>query len=491
MVSGSNFCIDKQEANQDMTFAQADAYCKAKNQRLCTTAEYMFSCSNLANVIQWNTQGATEEWQSNDGNTPTCASNQQARVNSIASCPPASQKQTYNCTEATRSISVRCCSDLVGGVSNVPATMIFKGTNSLNATQALTFNTDTGEIQGLRAAGTGLISGIYFDKIPQANGTNLGVFVFTQITIAANVTVTGSGNSALVLLSSSTCDISGTINVSGANSPDVTSSSSTSPAGTGRCGGSNGGTGSNLDYQGATSGFGSGAGSVGTPGVHYGNGGGGGGFGAGGGGGYGGTGIAGQNGTDTAGGAPGNDSYGKSGGGGGNPYGSPVCAPLYGGSGGGGGLSDADRNPDGSGSGGGGGGGAVQISCLGKLTIVSSGTINASGGNAGTAYGGGGGGGSGGSIFLEAPEVTNAGKLLAHGGIGGHGNLRWVPSGRTGGARGGLDLPRGGGGGTAESGGGGGGCGRIRIHTSSSGNFTNTGNVHPSTSPAFSSAKRP
>ncbi|HWU87500.1 MAG TPA: hypothetical protein VN253_09510 [Kofleriaceae bacterium] len=117
------------------------------------------------------------------------------------------------------------------------------------------------------------------------------------------------------------------------------------------------------------------------------------------------------------GGAGGNGSNGSPGVGGGS-----ISAPMdvYGGCAGG-------RGAGGGGAGGAGGssGGAIQLTAKTSITIASTGRINAggAGGRGAQSNGGGGGGGSGGFIGLDAPMVTvesNA-VLAANGGGGGTG----------------------------------------------------------------------
>ncbi|MCL2657371.1 MAG: hypothetical protein FWD62_08090 [Betaproteobacteria bacterium] len=98
----------------------------------------------------------------------------------------------------------------------------------------------------------------------------------------------------------------------------------------------------------------------------------------------------------------------------GQPYGTPELLPLIGGSGGGGGRGGANYP----GAGGGGGGGAILLASSGTLTVT--GSINATGGDAGDIAGTGagqiGGGGSGGAIKLMASSIKGNGGLTAVGG---------------------------------------------------------------------------
>ncbi len=121
------------------------------------------------------------------------------------------------------------------------------------------------------------------------------------------------------------------------------------------------------------------------------------------------------------GGGGGADSNGAGGGGhcgkgggenGGMPYGDAEISVLRGGSSGGSG----DLSSDGA------GGGAIQIVAAERITIGTTGLINAGGeggGSGGLSSQLAGGGGAGGAILLEAPEIVVAGILTANGGGGG------------------------------------------------------------------------
>jgi hypothetical protein len=356
------------------------------------------------------------------------------------------------------SVDAGVCLDL----SNVPSSTLELGEDALVVATDTTIDTDTGAIGGLRAAGTGLVDGIYFQVIAQASGPDLGVFSVNGLELASGATLWVEGANALVLVSTGDGDVAGTIDLTGLEGSDIYGSTGPNAGGLAVAGGGDGGAGSNNTYSGATDGEGEGPGWLGSAGVHYGNGGGGGGHCWGGGGGMGGSSSSAAAGTATAGGAgAGSGSeYGNYGGDGGDPYGAYRLEPLLAGSGGAGGLSDTDTNPNGGGGGGGAGGGALQISVDGALLV--SGVIDASGGRGGDAYGGGGGGGAGGGVLLEALELDISGALYAEGGRGGHGNLSWVPSGTTGGSGGAASAPGGGAAGR-ESGGGGAAAGWILL----------------------------
>ena len=132
------------------------------------------------------------------------------------------------------------------------------------------------------------------------------------------------------------------------------------------------------------------------------------------------------------------------------------------------------------------GGGAIQLIAGTSITIMTNGTINASGAGGGRSTlndNGGGGGGSGGMIVLEAPTIVNSGQVLANGGGGGAGNQfsedGGEPTSALVAAPGGRDLAHAGDGGPGAAaasrtggnghdgidggGGGGGGAGIIRV----------------------------
>jgi len=352
-------------------------------------------------------------------------------------------------------------------ISNVSDGFIGLGEVALAVIGSTTLDTDSGEITGLRTAGTGLVDGIWFEVLPQASGPDLGVFSVDGFSVAAGATLSVTGSAAAVIVSSADSEVAGRIDLFGEDGADIWGTSGPNAGGVAVAGGADGGDGSNNYYSGATSGYGAGAGLVGYPGIHYGNGGGGAGHCWGGAGGMGGSSSAASAGTASAGGDGGGSpsEYGYYGGDGGAPYGVARLEPLSAGSGGGGGVSDTDTNPNGGGGGGGAGGGALQISVDGALSV--SGTIDASGGDGGSAWGGAGGGGAGGALLLEALDLTVTGALYAEGGRGGDGNLNWVPSGVNGGAAGAGGAP-GGGAPSRESGGGGGAAGWLLLRYLSS-----------------------
>jgi hypothetical protein len=277
-------------------------------------------------------------------------------------------------------------------------------------------------------------------KVPQDNGPPLCVIDGERIAVSEYVQVTGE--SPLVLLATSTIEITAQLDVS-----------------------------SRATRIGAAAQLGCASG-VGTNGSAGGGGGGGGTYGF-----IGGGGGAGQLGMFTT--SPG-----------GSP--SPVLpqVAIYGGcAGGAGGIVTGTRAA------GGAGGGAVYMIARDRIFVSSTGSINASGagGRGAPIRGGGGGGGAGGFIALDAPMIMIDGAVFARGGGGGGGGgtttaggagtdpmpTTQTPggvAGSTGGTSGGdgCGAPNGMQGGITSSattggGGGGGGCGRIRVYGQRSG----------------------
>jgi hypothetical protein len=365
-------------------------------------------------------------------------------------------------------------------ISNVPTASLAEATAALEVLDGtVSINTSTGEISGIRAAGEGVVEGIYFKPTEQNDGGTVGLFAVTELTVAEGAVLELTGTLPGTILVAGDTSINGTIKLSGAKGSDASTGGPNAGA-TAIAGAGNGGNGSNTSYSGATAGTGTGHGFLGVAGVHYGNGGGGAGFCAGAGGGMGDRpSVAGKPGTMVAG---GNGGFiggdGGKGGNGGGAYGTETITPLVAGSGGAGGYSDTDHGPNGAGGGGGAGGGALQISVAGTLAIAEAGSINAQGGAGGDAWGGGGGGGSGGAILLEAQSINIAGALLAQGGRGGNGCSPWNNSGKGGYAGGLTDGPMWGGGGGTESGAGGGASGRIRLNAMVD-KLTITGTLQP------------
>lgn len=258
-------------------------------------------------------------------------------------------------------------------------------------TAPVTFNTDTGEIVGVRAAGSGVIAGIDFEV-----RNSVGVFRFGKLIVLPNATnadevVSFVGSNAVAWVSPDLVEVHASLNLSG------------------DCLGGLPGPGGFAGGAPGLAGAGTGGGGAGVTAMGGGSGGGGGGHGAPGG--AGGTLYpTGPTGPTVAGGA-----FGPA-------WNDPEISILHGGGGGGGGASGGT---------GGGGGGAIQI--VSNVEIEFRGTfdgsnhssgINASGcGGQGSSVGGAGGGGAGGAILLEAPYLRTGEKLsnfiVAGGGGGG------------------------------------------------------------------------
>ena len=343
------------------------------------------------------------------------------------------------------------CYPMRGGLES----MVGLATHELVVGTAATLDTDTGEVSGLRAAGAGLVDGLWYEVVTQSDGSELAVLVVDALEVSTGVTLTVVGVRPLALVAADDVVINGTLDLSGASGSANGDSTSSVAGGAAGPGGGDGGRGSNRTYSGDTDGSGVGHGLIAWEGVHYGNGGGGAGACWGGGGGAGDRPtVAGGDGTATAGGARG---YGGGDGGRGGEGGPPTLPDVVaGGAGGAGGVSDTDRGPSGGDGGGGGGGGGLQFSSLGDVVVA--GVIDATGGPGGDAYGGGGGSGAGGTVFLEGASVDVSGRIDLSGGRGGYG----VQSTTNGGAGGSGATPQGRGG-TAQGGGGGGAVGWYAI----------------------------
>ncbi len=308
-------------------------------------------------------------------------------------------------------------------------------------------DTDSGEIQGVRPGGEGVLNGIGFRIV-----NNIAVWKFHSLTI--NKDIDFRGGHAAVLAANRTIEVNDKLDVGG--------DCSFQNAGPG---GSRGGI-----FEQDGSGTGKGLKGNGVPDNASG----------GSGGGYGATGSGGAS------------STGQTATTGGGTFGNPEITMLVGGAGGGGGGGDLT-----SGGVGGGGGGALHLVANDRITTSANGGINAGGcgGNRAVVQdAAGGGGGSGGTILLEAVAVDVSTGILAVngggggggdslGGGGGDGPLSRTPAsggGGTGGGTNGSSGGRGGAGGgpgalsgspgasgsaNQNAGGGGGGVGRIRINT--------------------------
>jgi len=100
-------------------------------------------------------------------------------------------------------------------ISNVDPSLVWLGESPLVVTVDTTVDTTTGEITGIRADGTGLESGIWFDTVAQETGPVLGVFSVAGLEIGADATLTVTGANALVVLSSEDALIEGYVDLGG------------------------------------------------------------------------------------------------------------------------------------------------------------------------------------------------------------------------------------------------------------------------------------
>ena len=337
------------------------------------------------------------------------------------------------------------CAVLVpGGGTVLPADLDDDAQLQAVTLTAVTLDSDSGEITGVRGGGPGVISGIGYE----ARAT-VGVFRFASLTIDGPLLLIGSRGVALVSL--------GPIAIR--NVIDAR----------GTCVGTGAGPGGSPGGDPHTVGNGPGGGSPGVGSHDQASGGAGGGHG-----------VAGSNGGIGTG-------AGNAATIGGAANGAQQISVLRGGSGGGGGGGNRGGL-------GGGGGGALQLVTDGTITFSATGGINAGGCGAkrkSDQDDGGAGGGAGGTILLEAPAIeleANA-ALAVNGGGGGGGDsggmdgnpgalartqaVGGAGSGTSRGGDGGAPTPLGmtdglsgtAGGTYKNAGGGGGAAGRIRFHT--------------------------
>jgi hypothetical protein len=272
-----------------------------------------------------------------------------------------------------------------------PADLTATGVGDLVISKLTTLHTDTGAIDGIRAANVDpskseVISQIGFQLFA---GANVGVFTVKNFTVNDAIVLVASGDAALALVAGDTISLLGTLDARGYTSTgSLCNFAAPVPVGPGGTKAGNG---------------------AGNPGVGAG-GGNGADIGGGGGGGFGGTGGDGRKySSETA------------------PYSVggvvvPFALPISGGFGGG---------TNGAGGGGGGGGGVQLVAAnqikIGGGTKVGGANVGGCGGlgnlNTTSPGTGGGGGGSGGEILLQSPTVTMLanGTLAANGGAGGGG----------------------------------------------------------------------
>jgi len=279
------------------------------------------------------------------------------------------------CSNSCSMVNGAHCTQLVPS-NGISTSLLAGATADVASGENWHFHPYDGEIHRgnvtLRAAGTGVISGIRFEIID-----GMGVFAARSFTNGSQDTWSADGANPLVLFAATTIIVQGEIDVGAEGS-------------VGGPGGSN------------ATGAMTGSGCRGRAGRFFAAG-----FGEGGGGGGG----------RTAGASGGASNQGASAGlGGTSCTTAPTTIPLRGGAGGGHG-GDSSSNA------GGGGGGALALVAMDSIVVTGRAGAPGEGGDSGTpgtapAGDGGGGGGGGGAVLLEAPRVTVSGAMTANGGGG-------------------------------------------------------------------------
>lgn len=432
---------------------------------------------DVASVSSTSGDGGNGPGDNGNGNGGDGGSNNGDSGGSCATASCTDPSTLKNCDGKTETCSFGCseaggahCEVVHPSGALLPSDLTTAGALDVTISSDAKFVTDTGAIEGVRAANddplkTEVKDGIGFRIADDGQGHKVAVWSFKSLKIDDGKTVRFTAANAAALVAAGNIEIVGVVDARGYDA-----------AGT-LCGDTTGGPGGGSGGKDASAATGEGGGKAPVPMQTYSGGPSGGSFG-----GVGGKGGNGGSGASTPGAAAG------------TIYGTPGLTPLVGGSGGGG-----------TSYGGGGGGGAIQLVAGTKVSIgggTSPGGVNAGGCNGATAYYGnaGGAGGSGGAILIEAPnlELLSNGVIAANGGGGatGGGGTAAQPGqlssaqcyaggapngyGVCGGGSGGYTVYGGSGGapsGTSGAGGsGGGGAGRIRINNRS-GSFT----VPPST----------
>ncbi len=317
-----------------------------------------------------------------------------------ASCTPACTNPTtfHDCTtQSDLTCALGCvatgaahCAVMQPASPVTPADLTTAGVGDLIISKLTTIHTDTGAIDGIRAANADptkaeVVSQIGFQLF---SGANVGVFTVKNFTVNDSIVAVATGDAALAIVAGDTVSLLGTLDARGFTTNGllcgVASPSAVGPGGT------KAGVGAGNPGVGAGAGNGADVG-------------------GGGGGGFGGAGGDGRK-NETA---PPNSVGGVT---------VPFALPISGGFGGG---------SNGAGDGGG-GGGAVQLVAANQIKIgggTKVGGVNVGGcggyGNTNSNFPntGGGGGGSGGEILLQSPVVMMLanGTLAANGGAGGGG----------------------------------------------------------------------
>jgi len=317
----------------------------------------------------------------------------------VISNGPTSAEVTFLADElGTETLSLRV-SDGHGGVDIAAITLDLVGLSVTLTGSANTFDTDSGELNGLMTSAW--------------NGVSLRLESFIM---PANAALRITGGQAFEVEAEGLVLLSGLIDASGEDAGGSTLFSALTGSGLGTSAGPGGGAG----------GVAGGPAPVGTGGVD-------GGAGLGQGGGGAGL-ITGMFDGCSAGGGGGSDSAGLAGGNWNGGYGGAAGASfdalgsLVGGSGGGGGSVEKDSgyglsSLDDAGAAGGGGGGAVSILSNGNIMLYPTSIIDARGGDGGNSiYGSGGGGGGGGVIEISTTgSLFSEGEFLVSGGLGGNG----------------------------------------------------------------------
>ncbi|MCC6600034.1 MAG: hypothetical protein IT223_05090 [Crocinitomicaceae bacterium] len=377
------------------------------NSPVCTGAIVTLTASNII--------GATYNWTGPNGFTAnqqnpsiTNANIQNSGVYNVAA--------TINgCTGATGSTSVTVASN-PGSFSQTTTVDFDNNTNTNVSTSG-----DEVKLPTTTSFGTGADGAYTANSNTTLTG---GTYNFTTFTIAAGVTVRGTGSTPIEINCTGAVSISGTLDASGYDG--MSGRRMTDSFG---CG--------SYDYPNNAGSSANPAGGAGGPGGFAGANGASGGNGATGSGPGPGTGGFSVNGSGGGGGFGSNGLNGNGGGGtGGSAYGDTQLSTLQGGSGGGAGAGfTANMNDGGAG---GGGGGTVKISSP-DITINSGGSILANGGGGGGGDGAGG-GGAGGAIWLSTGTFTNLGSVQADGGDGGCASPYGNPGGNGGSGRIRLDY---------------------------------------------------
>lgn len=277
-----------------------------------------------------------------------------------------------------------------GSVGIDPAAFSASSLGIFDPAANVVFDTDALTVTGLAGAGVTTSLDVGFGSY------DVAVFVFDSFELDSGLTLSATGSRPLAILSLSDLTVGGTIDASARDLAEPRGFLGEEIAGPG---GGNGGPGATTPaLASGSAAYGAPADSVGNP-------------------------VGANGGTGGAfGGAGGRAVFAGFGAGvAGDPY-ANLAAGIQGGSGGG---TAGGGFFGGSGflAGGGGGGGGIELGALGAISILSSGSVLANGGDGeiGIVISGvgGGGGGAGGGILLHGADVNQFGLLSAQGGKGG------------------------------------------------------------------------